>query len=856
MLVLVLLSAACVSAAPAARESGDGATANPPPGPEPDLEQAQFFARTQGAAEQLELQAASFTVQVHTGPQAIRTHLSIAMKNPGQGQVEAVLRLPIPPGAAVTRAVLWVGNRPMEGAFVARDRARTIYRSITERRRDPALITWSGPEWIEATVFPVEPKGSRLLELEWIEPAATLQDQLWYRVPVLAQEGRQVTRPDSVTMDGVSVPRQGRTWLVLPASRITGAAAVAREPGDPFGYAFSPAKPQEGTADGASTRIVLVAETSRAMSPKDRKRQSQALHGLLSALPDSTQVELLAVDWRVRTLAEALSPSKARAALDALDAIPSAGALDLQSALVAASERARVRHASHIVFVGHGLDAFGGDATAAPLQRMQEAGQMLVVMGADDTSAPLRDAAALTGGQSVPWSQAGQAARLMYAIERTRPALTLDSAETFFPLTTVTGQTRWLARFVGQAPDGVLLGVERDLEALWTRAHIAGTVDRDADPGEHNRVLTPLTSILVLETTGDYARWGIPEPRKPDAPRAQGVLGVLRAGEDRHLGAIFGRDSVAGSGTESVLGQLVGNEIAEAYGTGGLGLVGTGAGGGGTGETTMGLGNFGTLGKSGSVGSGSGYGRGIHALSGWSASIPSVVPGQAQVRGSLDKEIIRRIIRRHMNEVSYCYEQERVRKAGLEGRMSVQFVISPWGQVTSSDLQSSTLGNVRVETCVVDAVKRWEFPKPVGGGSVTVSYPFNFVSGGSARVPAQAIVPQRTNWDVSAEILRERSDLPSRVAKIAGAMLAPQETRPALLAYWLDEHSLRLGRQPVAAYVVIANLLKEARLLDEAIRVLSEAAPFDPDRVASELRRWGQVEDAKRVEALKSRGVP
>jgi hypothetical protein len=33
---------------------------------------------------------------------------------------------------------------------VARDRAREIYRSITERRRDPALITWSGPDWIEA----------------------------------------------------------------------------------------------------------------------------------------------------------------------------------------------------------------------------------------------------------------------------------------------------------------------------------------------------------------------------------------------------------------------------------------------------------------------------------------------------------------------------------------------------------------------------------------------------------------------------------------------------------------------------------------------------------------------------------
>lgn len=55
-------------------------------------------------------------------------------------------------------------------------------------------------------------------------------------------------------------------------------------------------------------------------------------------------------------------------------------------------------------------------------------------------------------------------------------------------------------------------------------------------------------------------------------------------------------------------GGLVGDEVGEAYGAGGLGLRGTGAGGGGTGEGTIGLGNYGTIGKGG--GTGSGYGRG------------------------------------------------------------------------------------------------------------------------------------------------------------------------------------------------------------------------------------------------------
>jgi uncharacterized protein YfaS (alpha-2-macroglobulin family) len=60
-------------------------------------------------------------------------------------------------------------------------------------------------------------------------------------------------------------------------------------------------------------------------------------------------------------------------------------------------------------------------------------------------------------------------------------------------------------------------------------------------------------------------------------------------------------------------GALMGNEIGEAYGAGGLGLIGTGRGGGGTGEGTIGLGNIGLIGKGGGGGTGSGYGRGAGA---------------------------------------------------------------------------------------------------------------------------------------------------------------------------------------------------------------------------------------------------
>jgi TonB family protein len=203
-----------------------------------------------------------------------------------------------------------------------------------------------------------------------------------------------------------------------------------------------------------------------------------------------------------------------------------------------------------------------------------------------------------------------------------------------------------------------------------------------------------------------------------------GILGVLKMSEGSHIASIFGRDSALGNDAEDVLGGLIGNQIGEAYGVGGLGLVGTGSGGGGTGEGTIGLGNLGTIGKGGGGGNGSGYGRGAGGLGGRRAKAPDVIPGQANVRGSLDKEIIRRIIRRHINEVKYCYEQELTKKPELGGRIMVQFTIAASGQVIASVLQNSTMGNARVENCTVQAVRRWEFPKPLGGGIVIVSYPF------------------------------------------------------------------------------------------------------------------------------------
>lgn len=205
-----------------------------------------------------------------------------------------------------------------------------------------------------------------------------------------------------------------------------------------------------------------------------------------------------------------------------------------------------------------------------------------------------------------------------------------------------------------------------------------------------------------------------------------GAIGVLQAmaGAWNSPTSPFGQDTALGSDPMSALGALMGDQIGSNFGFGGLGLRGTGRGGGGTGEGTIGLGNLGTIGHGSGTGTGSGYGSGAGGFGGRRSTVPRIRTAEADVRGSLSREVIRRVIRRHINEVRFCYEQELSQRPDLAGRVTVSFIISATGAVQTATTSATTLNNARVEGCIVQAVRRWTFPAPDGGGVVGVNYPF------------------------------------------------------------------------------------------------------------------------------------
>ncbi len=209
------------------------------------------------------------------------------------------------------------------------------------------------------------------------------------------------------------------------------------------------------------------------------------------------------------------------------------------------------------------------------------------------------------------------------------------------------------------------------------------------------------------------------------AARNAGLLALMSAG----LGPALTTGMFAPSaGDADVWTGQTGTQIGERNDVGGLGLVGTGPGGALHGEGAIGLGAVGLIGKGGTchcgdggfkTGSGAGFG-------GRARRTPEVRLARAEVQGALDPDLVRRVVRAHLMEVRHCYDQTLARDPRAHGRVVVQFLVDGAGKVTSAALAESDVRDTDLGPCVARAVRRWSFPRPDGGGSVLISYPFVF----------------------------------------------------------------------------------------------------------------------------------
>lgn len=171
--------------------------------------------------------------------------------------------------------------------------------------------------------------------------------------------------------------------------------------------------------------------------------------------------------------------------------------------------------------------------------------------------------------------------------------------------------------------------------------------------------------------------------------------------------------------------QINAQAIAKSQGaTGQKFNVGTEASGDLVAGGEVGVSKFNGSDKSGN-GSASYGSRGLASKKGFDTSY---LETKTVVLGSMDPELLRKILREYIPQFRHCYQQELIKNSEkIKGVIDLNFSINSSGKVGKMDIRAKDARFSRNGIdCMGQVLSIIEFPKPKGGGVVDVRQPLNF----------------------------------------------------------------------------------------------------------------------------------
>lgn len=102
-------------------------------------------------------------------------------------------------------------------------------------------------------------------------------------------------------------------------------------------------------------------------------------------------------------------------------------------------------------------------------------------------------------------------------------------------------------------------------------------------------------------------------------------------------------------------------------------------------------------------------------------SAPSLL-AVTTVKMGIDAKEINQTMKASLPAARDCYDHKGKKQ---RGKTTLHIVINDEGKVRTVETSSTDM-NPEMNDCLVGAVKELSFPKPLGGGTVEVTYPFVF----------------------------------------------------------------------------------------------------------------------------------
>ena len=112
------------------------------------------------------------------------TKVTQIFRNLEDRQVEALYTFPVPKGASVANFSMWIDGKEMVGEVLEKQRAREIYNSYKQVRRDPGLLEQVDYRTFEMRIFPIGPKAEQRVEITYYQELDSDHDTLRYVYPL------------------------------------------------------------------------------------------------------------------------------------------------------------------------------------------------------------------------------------------------------------------------------------------------------------------------------------------------------------------------------------------------------------------------------------------------------------------------------------------------------------------------------------------------------------------------------------------------------------------------------------------------------------------------------------------------
>lgn len=114
----------------------------------------------------------------------VETRLTMTFRNPHGRLLEGELKLPLPEGAFVCGYALDVNGKMVDGVAVDKDEGRRIFEAVVRRGVDPGLVEWMSGNAFRTRVYPLPVGGTRTVMVRYVSEVERDGGSWRYRLPL------------------------------------------------------------------------------------------------------------------------------------------------------------------------------------------------------------------------------------------------------------------------------------------------------------------------------------------------------------------------------------------------------------------------------------------------------------------------------------------------------------------------------------------------------------------------------------------------------------------------------------------------------------------------------------------------